>query len=307
MKENLDDSDRKKSIEKRIIILAVIGASIVAALITYGSFTSMQQQVEAEGTLGKVIVTKTMTSIQDPGAGHESHQVAMFLPPLGEDVIYSGTLTWAASGPVELFTYHHYDGPTDNAPPLYIEPSNNVTYASPLFFISPDSADHGSIRLAGNAIGFHSLEGLEFTVTATFDGWTKKAALPHLHSGNIETRPSIIIPTTINPQDMNYTILTEREIQGFLNTELRGWQVVDGKLYKTFKFENFVQAFQFMYRVGLEAEEMNHHPDWNNNYNTVSVYLYTWSVGDSITDYDIRLAGVMEREAVALGLNSEDL
>lgn len=92
MKENLDDSDRKKSIEKRIIILAVIGASIVAALITYGSFTSMQQQVEAEGTLGKVIVTKTMTSIQDPGAGHESHQVAMFLPPLGEDVIYSGTL-----------------------------------------------------------------------------------------------------------------------------------------------------------------------------------------------------------------------
>lgn len=43
--------------------------------------------------LGRVIVTKTVTSIQDPGAGHESHQVAMFLSPIGDDMIYSGTLT----------------------------------------------------------------------------------------------------------------------------------------------------------------------------------------------------------------------
>lgn len=192
MTDNLDNSSRKRSVEKRNIILAVIGASIVAALITYGSLTSMQQQVKVEGTLGRVLITKTMTSVRDPGAGHESHQVAMFLPPLGEDVIYSGTITWASSGPVELFIYHHYDGPADNSPPLYTEPSNNVTYASPLFHISPDYADHGSIQLAGNAIGFHSLEGLEFTVTATFDGWTKKVTLLDPYSGNIETQSYII-------------------------------------------------------------------------------------------------------------------
>jgi 4a-hydroxytetrahydrobiopterin dehydratase len=236
-----------------------------------------------------VVVTKTVTSIQDPGTGHASHQVAMFMPPLGEDLVYSGTLTWAASGPVELFTYHNYDGPAGRSPPLYTEPSNNVTYASPLFFTAPDYSDHGSIQLAASAFGFHSLEGKAFTVTATFDGWTKKAELPD---------SSVIPPTTIS-QEMNYTILTESEIQNLLDGELKGWQIVDGKLHKTFQFESFSEAFQFMYRVGLEAESMNHHPDWNNNYDTVSVYLYTWSVDNKITDYDIRLAGVMDREAVA--------
>jgi pterin-4a-carbinolamine dehydratase len=42
---------------------------------------------------------------------------------------------------------------------------------------------------------------------------------------------------------------------------------------------------------------MNHHPDWTNNYGAVSVYLYTWSAGNQITDYDARLAAVMDREA----------
>lgn len=272
------------------LILAIAAASSIAAVFAYSSLAPAQQQAEAKDTLDSVVATKTLTSVQDPGAGHASHQVAMFLPPLGEDVVYSGTLTWAASGPVEVFTYHHYDGPADRSPPLYTEPSNNVTYASPLFFTAPDYSDHGSMQLAANAFGFHSLEGKAFTVTATFDGWTKKAGLPSDHG--------IIPPTTV--KDMNYTVLTESEIQSLLDTELKGWQVVDGKLHKTFQFQSFPQAFQFMYRVGLEAESMNHHPDWNNNYDIVSVYLYTWSAGNKITDYDAWLADVMDREAGTL-------
>lgn len=300
-KRNGEGNSRKRFAGKRNVILAIIAASSIIAMAAYGSIASMQQhQAEAKTILDRVLATKTMTSMQDPGLGHESHQVAMFLPPLGEDVIYSGTLTWAASGPVELFTYHHYDGPADNSPPLYTEPSNNVTYASPLFFTAPDSADHGSMQLAANAIGFHSLEGTRFTVTATFDGVVKKVALPGPGHNNTEAKSQhVISPTTVN-QEINYTILTESEIQNLLNTEFEGWQVVGGKLYKTFQFESFVEAFQFMYRVGLEAERMNHHPDWNNNYDTVSVYLYTWSAGNKITDYDVKLAGIIDREAAAL-------
>ena len=277
------------------LILAIIATSSIAAIVAYGSIAPVQQQwAEAEDT---VVVTKTLTSMQDPGAGHESHQAAMFLPPLGGDGVYSGTLTWAASGPVELFTYHHYDGPTGNSPPLYTEPSNNVTYASPLFFTAPDSTDHGSMQLAANAIGFHSLKGTRFTVTATFDGAIKKVAVSDPGHNNMEAKSQYLISQTTVNQNTNYIILTESEIQNLLNAELKGWQVVDGKLYKTFQFGSFIEAFQFMYRVGQEAEKMNHHPDWNNNYDTVSFYLYTWSAGNKITDYDVKLADIINREA----------
>jgi 4a-hydroxytetrahydrobiopterin dehydratase len=103
-----------------------------------------------------------------------------------------------------------------------------------------------------------------------------------------------IQPTSVDPQSMRYTPLSANQIK---ELEQNGWEVVDGKLYKTFQFGSFVDAFQFMYRVGVEAERMNHHPDWTNNYGAVSVYLYTWSAGNQITDYDARLAAVMDREA----------
>lgn len=267
-------------------------AVFAASLLVFAYSMMSQQEAEARTLLSRVLVTKTVSSVQDPGAGHEAHQVAMFLPPLADDVVYSGTITWAASGPVELFTYHHYDGPAEKAPPLYTETANGVTYASPLFFVSPDSADHGSLTLAGNAVGFHSLEGSEFTVTATFDGWAKKVALePYAQGGSAST---VIQPTSVDPEAMRYTPLTAGEIG---ELEQAGWEVVDGKLHKTFQFGSFVDAFQFMYRVGIEAERMNHHPDWTNNYGTVSVYLYSWSAGNQITDYDARLAAVMDRES----------
>jgi 4a-hydroxytetrahydrobiopterin dehydratase len=308
-----DDNNRSKPAKKMPLRLAL--AIATASILTAFAYTSIallpqQQNAEAQTILSRVLVTKTMASGQDPAPGHEAHQSAMFLPPLGDDVIYSGTLTWAASGPVELFTYHHYDGPQANSPPLYTEPSNNVTYASPLFFAGQDSADHGSMAVVANAVGFHSLKGTPFTVTATFDGFTKKVALEKFSPAEnatgynlanmTKTAASTLIPeTAVKSDSMVYTPLSEAQIKEL--TDSAGWQVVGGKLYKAFQFKDFVQAFQFMYNVGLEAEKMNHHPDWTNNYGTVSVYLYTWSAGNKITDYDAKLAGVIDREAKALG------
>ena len=48
------------------------------------------------------------------------------------------------------------------------------------------------------------------------------------------------------------------------------WQEKDNKLYKKFQFKNFSEAFAFMTRVAMEAEKMNHHPEWKNVYNTVN-------------------------------------
>ena len=92
-----------------------------------------------------------------------------------------------------------------------------------------------------------------------------------------------------------YQKLSEQEIQQQV-AKLEGWKVVDGKVNKTFEFENFVQAFGFMTRVAMEAEKMNHHPEWFNVYNRVRIDLMTHDVG-GISNYDIKLAKIIDRVA----------
>ena len=74
--------------------------------------------------------------------------------------------------------------------------------------------------------------------------------------------------------------------------ELPGWQVVDGKLRQEYKFANFVEAIGFMTRAAIEAEKMNHHPEWFNVYSKVNVDLTTHSAG-GITALDFELAAKM--------------
>ncbi|MBH98821.1 MAG: 4a-hydroxytetrahydrobiopterin dehydratase [Rhodospirillaceae bacterium] len=67
------------------------------------------------------------------------------------------------------------------------------------------------------------------------------------------------------------------------------WSLKDEKLYREFKFSTFIQAFSFMTSVAIQAEKLNHHPEWFNVYNTVRVYLTTHEAG-GITDKDFKLA-----------------
>jgi 4a-hydroxytetrahydrobiopterin dehydratase len=68
------------------------------------------------------------------------------------------------------------------------------------------------------------------------------------------------------------------------------WKEKDNTLYRKFEFKNFSEAFAFMTRVALEAEKMDHHPDWSNAYNTVEIRLSTHSAGDIVTDKDRKLS-----------------
>ena len=91
---------------------------------------------------------------------------------------------------------------------------------------------------------------------------------------------------------MKYKKLSENELDETVRA-MNGWELEDGKLKKSFRFSNFAQAFGFMTRIALEAEKMNHHPDWSNVYNTVTIKLSTHDAG-GITDYDIKLAKVID-------------
>lgn len=68
------------------------------------------------------------------------------------------------------------------------------------------------------------------------------------------------------------------------------WINKENKLYKKFVFNDFVEAFSFMTKVGVEAEKMNHHPYWINVWNVVEIYLSTHDAGNIITEKDYSLA-----------------
>lgn len=72
------------------------------------------------------------------------------------------------------------------------------------------------------------------------------------------------------------------------------WQEQDKQLYRQFKFKDFKQAFEFMEKVAVEAEKIQHHPSWKNEYNVVEIWLSTHSV-DKITDTDRQLADKIDR------------
>ncbi len=80
--------------------------------------------------------------------------------------------------------------------------------------------------------------------------------------------------------------------------KLSGWSVVDGRdaIRKVFEFADFNEAWGFMSRVAVKAEQMNHHPEWFNVWNKVDVTLATHDAG-GVTELDLTLASFMDEIA----------
>ena len=88
--------------------------------------------------------------------------------------------------------------------------------------------------------------------------------------------------------------LTKDEIERELS-ELAGWEFSDDKIHRELTFGNFREALAFMVRVGFEAEELVHHPEWTNVYNTVNISLSTHDADDKVTSKDIKLAKAIDK------------
>ncbi len=82
--------------------------------------------------------------------------------------------------------------------------------------------------------------------------------------------------------------------------DLTGWTAVDGRnaISKTFVFSNFNEAFGWMSRVAMQAEKLDHHPEWCNVYKTVEVTLATHDAG-GVTDLDVKLAQFMNKSVTS--------
>ncbi|MAI19407.1 MAG: 4a-hydroxytetrahydrobiopterin dehydratase [Rhodobacteraceae bacterium TMED111] len=84
-------------------------------------------------------------------------------------------------------------------------------------------------------------------------------------------------------------------IEGIDDLIKNGWKKsTDGNaITKTFIFTNFIEALGWMVKVGVWAEKLNHHPEWDNVYKTVNVLLTTHDKG-TITNLDVTLAQKMD-------------
>jgi 4a-hydroxytetrahydrobiopterin dehydratase len=91
--------------------------------------------------------------------------------------------------------------------------------------------------------------------------------------------------------------LTREEIDASL-LELTGWEEVDGKLHKEFKFGSFAEAIGWLVSVAIYADKIDHHPNWSNVYNRVTVELWTHDL-DALSTLDVALAKKMNMLAAA--------
>ncbi|GIX68210.1 pterin-4-alpha-carbinolamine dehydratase [Caerostris extrusa] len=91
--------------------------------------------------------------------------------------------------------------------------------------------------------------------------------------------------------------LSEEERSSKLSPLLSaGWSMVENRdaIYKEFLFKDFNQAFGFMTRIAMQAEKMDHHPEWFNVYNKVQITLSSHDVS-GLSNRDVRLANFIEK------------
>ena len=86
--------------------------------------------------------------------------------------------------------------------------------------------------------------------------------------------------------------LSEQDIEKKL-LHFPDWDYYDDAIHAEFEFENFKDCFSAMSRIAFEYEALNHHPNWSNVYNVLTISLSTHDA-NGVTDRDFKLAEAIE-------------
>ncbi len=177
---------------------------VVAAITLLGfvlAAISFDQSAYAK-RIQMIMQTKQFESMQDPGQGHEAHQIAIILPPQ-DGVLYTGRFTYAASAPVQVVVLHDLkEGMTPTK--VYTIDGNKKWDLS---LIQGDKA--GSMSFTGAALALHSSEGTKFTATVTVHAQARAmmGQLPSTMPGMKDMMPPSMEPLynpVLNPRQINY-------------------------------------------------------------------------------------------------------
>jgi len=75
---------------------------------------------------------------------------------------------------------------------------------------------------------------------------------------------------------------------------MNNWKEENNALHKTFVFKDFAAAISWMVNASFIIEKLNHHPEWSNIYNKVTVKLTTHDAGNTVTEKDKQLAELLD-------------
>jgi hypothetical protein len=145
--------------------MAIAIALVITSIITIPTLT--EEFADAK-SLKKIHFTQTISSSQDPGKGHESHQLAIILSP-NEGTLYDGSLTYTASEPVQVTILHEMLNEQAKGQPTWTV-DGKTTYG--LSLIEPEQ-NSGTLEFTGGALALHSTKSNQFTATVSVDGWIR--------------------------------------------------------------------------------------------------------------------------------------
>ena len=283
---------------KKLSVLLLIGLITVGLIFVS---TTSDQLVDA-GSRKKIHFTQTITSSQDPGQGHENHQLALILSP-NEGTIYDGSMTFTSSEPVQIVVLHEINSQESKGQPIWTVDGKTI-YGLSLVNLQKNS---GSFEFTGAALALHSPNSKEFTTTVSVDGWIRgqptevimqkielqkeeptqllsrtnvPATIP-MHKGIFEGSQVLYIITDGSDKDYAKTI-----------TEKQQWtvefapviaNVPENVLQKLFVFKNGVKGDGI---YGFQNDVFSSTPSQESKYSALSsIVEVTWKTGQKEIEF----------------------
>ena len=243
---------------KKIIIILIVGIFITSTI----SLSTFSDQYVDAGSTKKVHFTQTILSSQDPGLGHENHQLALILSP-NEGTIYDGSMTFTSSESVQVVVLHEINSNDVQGQDTWTVNGNKI-YA--LSLIDPEKKS-GSFEFTGAGLALHSFNSKEFTTTVSVDGWirgqptqvlSQKFEFEKEDSSLLLSRTNI--PATIpmhkgiyNGNEILY-IITDASDKDYVNTisEKQEWNIQLSTAINDIP-ENNLQKF-FIFKNGIKGD-----------------------------------------------------
>ena len=301
---------------KKLSALLLIG--IFAVGLIFVSSTS-DQFIDA-GSRKKVHFTQTITSSQDPGQGHENHQLSLILSP-NEGTIYDGSMTFTSSEPVQIVVLHEINPQESKGQPIWTVDGKTI-YGLSLVDLKKKS---GSFEFTGAALALHSPNSKEFTSTVSVDGWIRgqptevimqkielqkeeptsllsrtnvPATIP-MHKGIYEGNQVLYIITDGSDEDYAKTITEKQE----WNVEIAPViaDVPENTLQKLFIFKNGVKGDGI---YGFQNEVFSSTPSQESKYSALSsVVEVTWKIGQKQIEFQSATDVIEAKEAGRIEFN----
>ena len=272
-----------------ILIIGIFATSII-------TISSISDQFADAGSRKKIHFTQTLTSSQDPGQGHENHQLSLILSP-NEGTIYDGSMTFTSSEPVQIVVLHEINSNDAKGQPTWTIDGDTV-YGLSLIDLQEKS---GSFEFTGSALGLHSPNSKPFTSTVSVDGWIRgqptevimqKIELEKEEPTSLLSRANV--PATIPMHKGIYGgekvlyIITDGSDEEYSKelSEKQEWNVElapvladvpEDALQKIFVFKNGVKGDGL---YGFQDEVFSNTPQQESQYSALSsVIEVTWKTG----------------------------